>query len=199
MDKNSATAMRLTDRQWESVKTQLPYLKPHEKNHEQPWCEDRAILEGILWILRSGAAWAQLPTRYPPSSICYKRFQTWNRSGTLFNVLKALADDLIEHSELKLNAKHIAALFPLTRKKSTVWASTTAAMADDLWAWQTLTVFSSSSTWQALSSTKARWLRRHVREGLCNRMYKKSLLTPSKQSTVLLHPCHDSAVRKTSL
>lgn len=181
--------MRLTDRQWENIKLQLSNSELHEENCGKLCCDDRAIFEGILWILRSGASWTKLPSHYPPRSLCYNRFQAWNRSGTLFKLLKALADDLIEYSELKLNAKHVAALFPLTRKKSTVWAPTLPTMAHDLWAWQTLTIFSSPSTWQTLSSTKARWLRRYVRDGLNKQDSQKPLVATPKQPAILLvHP-----------
>jgi transposase len=188
--------MRLTNRQWERVKVQLPRSKSCQENPDSFWCEDRAILEGVLWILRSGAAWAKLPRRYPPHAMCYDSFQAWKRSDTLFTILKALADDLIEHNKLNLNAKHVAALFPLTQKKSTVWAPNLTIMADDVWAWHTLMVFSSPSTWQALSATKARWLRRYVRDGLCHGGDKKTVAAVTKQPSVLLHPCYNSSARK---
>jgi transposase len=47
-----------------------------------------------LFILRIGAAWADLPERYPPYRACHRRFQQWVRSGAMPGVLDALAEDL---------------------------------------------------------------------------------------------------------
>jgi transposase len=52
---------------------------------------NRAVFNGILWILRTGAPWADLPNRYPSYQTCHRRFQPWVRSGVLQSVLKVLA------------------------------------------------------------------------------------------------------------
>jgi len=51
-------------------------------------------MNGILWVLRTGAPWADLPRRYPPPQTCHRRFQKWTREGVLDGVLLALAEDL---------------------------------------------------------------------------------------------------------
>jgi transposase len=60
-------------------------------------------LNGILWILRTGAQWAELPKRYPPYQTCHRRFQRWVRAGTLERILEALAADLKERGGLDLS------------------------------------------------------------------------------------------------
>jgi transposase len=54
----------------------------------------RDVLNGILYILRTGALWADLPERYPWYQTCHRRFQQWVRSGVMRGVLEALAEDL---------------------------------------------------------------------------------------------------------
>jgi len=54
----------------------------------RPWREKRAVLNGILWILRTGAPWADLPDRYPSYQTCHRRFQQWVRAGVLRSILE---------------------------------------------------------------------------------------------------------------
>jgi transposase len=65
----------------------------------RPWQDSQAVLNGILWVLRTGAQWADLLERYPPYQICHRRFQRWVRDGTLERILEALARDLRDLKE----------------------------------------------------------------------------------------------------
>jgi transposase len=49
----------------------------------RPWIENRSALEGILWILRSGALWQDLPEEYPHPSTCWRRLRDWEELGIL--------------------------------------------------------------------------------------------------------------------
>ena len=51
------------------------------------------MLQGVLFVLRTGCAWADLPRCYPPRSTCHDRFQLWIEAG----VFEAVLDDLAEH------------------------------------------------------------------------------------------------------
>jgi len=53
-----------------------------------------AVLNGVLWILRTGAQWRELPKKYPPYQTCHRRFQRWVRSGQRNKALRALARGL---------------------------------------------------------------------------------------------------------
>lgn len=46
------------------------------------WKDHRTVLNGILWRLRTGAPWRELPSRYGPWQTCYDRFVRWRRDGT---------------------------------------------------------------------------------------------------------------------
>ena len=58
----------------------LPKLARRTDGRGRPWRENRAVLNGILWILRTGAPWADLPDRYPSYQTCHRRFQQWVRA-----------------------------------------------------------------------------------------------------------------------
>ena len=49
--------MDLTEKQWEKLKEIIPEPKVREDRRGRPWKENREVLEGILWILRTGAPW----------------------------------------------------------------------------------------------------------------------------------------------
>src|SRR5690349_17830951 len=74
--------MDLTDQQWAALE---PVFRPRRRpdGRGRPWTEPRAVLNGVLWILRTGAPWHDLPHRYPPYQTCHRRFQLWQRSGRL--------------------------------------------------------------------------------------------------------------------
>ena len=55
--------------------------------------EDRPILNGILWIVRSGAAWRDLPERYGAWSTVYNRFVQWQEEGLFDAILKELSEE----------------------------------------------------------------------------------------------------------
>jgi transposase len=52
---------------------------------------DRRVLNGVFWILRSGAPWRDLPETYGPRTACYNRFVRWRRAGVWDRIMDALA------------------------------------------------------------------------------------------------------------
>jgi hypothetical protein len=67
----------LGDQQWVLIAPLLP--KP--KGRGRPRAEDRRTLNGILWVLRSGARWKDLPPKYGSRSTCHRRLQEWQDPG----------------------------------------------------------------------------------------------------------------------
>nr|WP_249788353.1 IS5 family transposase [Bradyrhizobium sp. RD5-C2] len=56
-----------------------------------PRVNDRRVLNGIFWVLRSGAPWRDLPAAFGPSTTCYNRFVRWRRVGVRGSMINALA------------------------------------------------------------------------------------------------------------
>jgi transposase len=69
--------MDLTDEQWEVLEPLIPDPPQREDGRGRPWRDPRDVINGILWILRTGAPWKDLPERYPPYQTCHRRFQRW--------------------------------------------------------------------------------------------------------------------------
>jgi transposase len=78
----------LTDQQWQRIEPLLPPEHSGKKGH--PYRPHRPVLNGILWIKRTGAPWEDLPDRYPPRSTCHDRLMRWQRDGIWEQVLQAL-------------------------------------------------------------------------------------------------------------
>jgi CheY-like chemotaxis protein len=68
------------------------------------------VLNGILWILRTGAPWADLPDRYPSHQTCHRRFQRWVRAGVLRSILEVFAQALHDEGYLDVQEAFMPAL-----------------------------------------------------------------------------------------
>ena len=77
----------LTDRQWQQL---APLLPPERPRTGRPNHDHRTILNGILWILCTGAPWRDLPERYGPVGTVSSRFYRWRQTGIWPRVLEAL-------------------------------------------------------------------------------------------------------------
>ena len=95
--------MDLTDEQWEMLESLIPEPPRRADGRGRPWRDPRDILNGILWVLRTGAPWRDLPERYPPYQSCHRRFQQWTEEGVFEDILHALTFDLKERGGLDLS------------------------------------------------------------------------------------------------
>jgi transposase len=78
----------LTDYEWAAIKPLLP-----NKPRGVPRVNDRRVLNGIFWVLRSGAPWRDLPESFGPYTTCYNRFVRWRKAGVWEQIMNALAAD----------------------------------------------------------------------------------------------------------
>ena len=72
-------------------------------------------MNGVLWVLRTGAPWHDLPSRYPPYQTCHRRF-LWQRSGRLDRLLQRLAEDLRYRGKIDLSEAFVDATFASAKK-----------------------------------------------------------------------------------
>ena len=76
----------LEDHEWELVRELLERGKGRGRRMEDP----RSVLNGMMWILRTGAPWRDLPERYGPWESVYYHFRKWSDDGTLDRLVEAL-------------------------------------------------------------------------------------------------------------
>ena len=71
---------------------QMERLRPYfPKSHGMPRVDDRRVLIGIYWRLRTGSPWADIPERYGPYTTCYNRFVRWARLGVWDRIFEAVS------------------------------------------------------------------------------------------------------------
>ena len=99
----------LTDDEWNRIVDLLP--PENTGKQDRPRKDNRTIVNGMVWIARSGAPWRDLPERYGPWETVYSRFRKWIEDGILDNIFCVLSLDA-ELEELSMDG-------PLSRRIST--------------------------------------------------------------------------------
>ena len=89
----------MTDSQWERIHPHLPKEKTGKRGGQ--WKDHRLVINGILWIDRTGAPWPDLPERYGPHQTCYDRLVRWQRDGTWQHVLQALQSEADQQANVE--------------------------------------------------------------------------------------------------
>ena len=89
----------LTDAQWAHIAPLLPAPKASPKDGPKP-IANRPVFEGILWVLRRGARWKDLPERYPSPSTCWRRLRRWEEQGIWLKAWRTLLGQLDEQGQL---------------------------------------------------------------------------------------------------
>src|SRR3712207_9205947 len=99
--------MTTADEGWKLVALLIPDPPRRSDGRGRPWRPSREILNGILWVLRTGAPWKDLPERYPPYQTCHRRFQRWVRDGTIEKILRTLAEDLESRGGIRSEERRV--------------------------------------------------------------------------------------------
>lgn len=112
----------LTEEQWQLLSRLLPPLPRRKDGRGRPWKDTRAVLNGILWVLRTGAQWHALPKHYPPYQTCHRRFQQWVQQGVWQELVRTLARQMQQAGQLELAEAFIDAMFAPAKKGARRWA-----------------------------------------------------------------------------
>lgn len=87
----------LTEQQWQRLNPLLPPQKPVTG---RPALDHRTIINGILWVLRSGGAWRDLPDYYGKWKTVNSRFYRWTKAGLWARVLTTLQEQADQREEV---------------------------------------------------------------------------------------------------
>ena len=109
------TKRLLTNEQWQRVAPHLPQHPPSTLGGRPRAC-DRDCLEGILWLLRTGARWQDIPVDLPSGSTCWRRLQEWAGLGVLQQIHGLLVQELGELGQLDLEELFADATFIRAKK-----------------------------------------------------------------------------------
>jgi len=108
----TATSTELTFAQWQLL---LPLL-PGKAHTGRPRSEDRKTLNGILWVLRTGARWADMPRKYGAPSTAHVRLQTWSRQGIWEHIWRTLLSSMDEQGKLNWSQAFLDGAFIPAKK-----------------------------------------------------------------------------------
>jgi transposase len=151
----------LKDEQWAVVEP-VPRPERRADNRGRPWHDPRSVLNGVLWVLGTGAQWRELPDEYPSFQTCHRRFQQWVRKGKLEEALKLLAAQLHRQGQLNLKEAFVDATFASAKKGALRLAQPVAARAPRSSRSLLITVFHSPYALKVLRLPSANLWKKHL-------------------------------------
>ena len=134
----------LTDEQWNKIEPLLPKPKQRCKRRKRgrPRKGNRQVLEGILWILKTGARWRDLPKDFGVSpSVCWKRLRLWEEQGVWLRLWRAFLSELDGKDKLDWDEVFLDGSFASAKKGAPALAKPSAARAQSGWWWSTARVY----------------------------------------------------------
>jgi transposase len=152
----------LTDAQWEEIRPLLPKRPPRPRGGRPP-APDRKVLEGILWILRSGARGQDLPEEFPSPATCWRRLRDWEEQGVWLAIWRAFLGELNARQQLKWSESFLDGSFAPAKKGAAESARPSGARARSGWWWSTAAVFLGESDFTLLPRRKSGWQKKRWR------------------------------------
>src|ERR1051325_9232846 len=132
--------MDISDKQW-SMLEPLISKKKRDGGRGRPPQDVRQVLNGILWVCRTGGPWKDIPSRYPPYQTCHRYFQQWVGLGSWNKILQTLAEDLKKRGKIDISECFIDGTFASAKKGGLVLERLSEVKAPKSWQSQTLMVF----------------------------------------------------------
>lgn len=142
--------MKVTDSQWEFICPYIPEAEYKTGRRGPPQTDPRKVLNGILWIIKTGARWKDLPKEYPSYQTCHRWFQKWVKIGAMYSIVKALVEHLKKQGNIDLTETFIDATYVDAQKGGPAWGRLDAAMGPRSWRLQTVDLFLSPFMLRAL-------------------------------------------------
>jgi len=158
--------MDITNEQWNLVSPLIEAAIPEKQISGRPRVDSRAILNGVLWICRTGAPWKDLPGKYPPYQTCHRRFQEWVRSNVWEEILIKLAVDLKNRGKIDLAECFIDGSFAAAKKGALELEKLNVARVPRSWPLQTAMVFLSPFPHMKQVHMRLNSLRKHYQRVL---------------------------------
>ena len=153
---------QLTDAQWAKIAPHLPKAKLKPKGG-RPRADERACLEGILWVLRTGARWKDMPSELPAYASCWRRLHEWEAAGVWLTLWRAFLSELDEAKQIDWSEAFMDGTFAPAKKGALASARHAKVRGQSLWYWSTARVFLSESTFRLPKSTKSSSRKRRSR------------------------------------
>ena len=115
----------------------FPEPKRRKDGRGRPWASNRSCLEGILWVLRTGARWRDMPPEYPDGSTCWRRLRMWEEQGIWLAAWRKLLAMLDQRRLLDWGESFLEATFVTAKKGARQLARAVAGKVRSAWWWST--------------------------------------------------------------
>ena len=96
----------LTDEEWEILEPLLSEVLPPKKQTRPPTWTKRELMNGVLYQLKNGCTWQDLPKDLPPYSTVYRHYKQWRAAGSIEKLRALLHQDVREQAQKKENGRH---------------------------------------------------------------------------------------------
>lgn len=139
--------MDLTNAQWKKIRPFLPKPKASRKGGPKP-IPNRKIFEGILWLLKVGARWKDIPTeKYASGSTCWRRLREWEDEGAWVRAWRAFLGMLDRRGQLEWSESFADGSFAPAKKGARSSEKPSVERAQSGWWWSTAKEFLLGTTW----------------------------------------------------
>jgi transposase len=174
--------MHLTDTHWGRIAHLLQRptsLDPRGPKRKDP----RLEFEGVLWILRTGAQWKELPRTYGAYQTVFRRYREWVDRGAIGEALALIAQELEDTGQLSLDECFIDGTFASAKKGVVQLVLQNAEKGRKSWLLRMEALFRSPSLYPVLLQAKSPWWKQRLTPVIRKRLHSVSLET--KRTTVI--------------
>jgi len=105
--------VEITDEHWRRLE---PLLPPRRRGRARPRANDRKTLNGILYVLRTGCRWGDVPSKYGSPTTCWRRLRAWEESGIWERIWRLLLGWLDEQGKLQWDRAFLDGSFVPAKK-----------------------------------------------------------------------------------
>jgi len=142
---------QLTDEQWLLISDLFPVPSPDPRGG-RPRANVRQCLEGVLWVLRTGARWKDLPRSFPSYVTCWRRFVEWSGDGVWDKAWSRLVNQLDHEGQVDWDEGFADATFASAKKGAISSARPSGARGPSSWSSSTALV----CRWPSTSTPQVR-------------------------------------------
>lgn len=131
--------MKLTEEQWQIIEPLIPKARVRKDRKGRPSTDRRQLVQGMMWILKTGARWQDLPRdRFLAYQTVHRHYQQWVKKGLFKKILEKLVEHLREKGKINLAETYIDASF--VEAKKGVKKSAKPSLVRELKSWQSATI-----------------------------------------------------------
>ncbi|KAM3095515.1 transposase [Phormidesmis sp. 146-12] len=95
----------LSNAEWKVLEPRLNQILPKKKRTRPPEWSQREIIDAILYQLKNGCNWSDLPNNFPPYSTVYWHYKQWRKAGVFDQLMEALHGDVRVQVKKKVNGR----------------------------------------------------------------------------------------------